>query len=49
MKSPHRSPFETDDSILSGARLLSRTVTGIYDEKLRPLGITASQFALLKS
>jgi DNA-binding MarR family transcriptional regulator len=47
MKSPHRSPFEADDSILSGARLLSRTVTGIYDEKLRPLGITASQFALL--
>lgn len=27
--------------------MLSRTVTGIYDEKLRPLGITASQFALL--
>jgi DNA-binding MarR family transcriptional regulator len=47
MKSPHRSPFEANDSILSGARLLSRTVTGIYDEKLRLLGITALQFVLL--
>jgi DNA-binding MarR family transcriptional regulator len=47
MKTPHRSPFEADDSILSGARLLSRTITAIYDEKLRPLAITASQFVLL--
>ncbi len=47
MKSAYLSALEADDSILSGARLLSRIVTGIYDEKLRPLGITATQFALL--
>lgn len=48
MKSPHRSPIESEDGVLSGARLLSRTITAIYDEKLRPLGITASQFSLLE-
>jgi DNA-binding MarR family transcriptional regulator len=47
MKAPRRGPIETDDSVLSGARLLSRTITAIYDEKLRQLGITASQFTLL--
>ena len=47
MKSPQRSPIEQEDSVLSGARLLSRAITAIYDEKLQPLGITASQFSLL--
>jgi DNA-binding MarR family transcriptional regulator len=35
------------DSVLMGARLLSRSITVIYDEKLRPLGVTAAQFILL--
>jgi DNA-binding MarR family transcriptional regulator len=46
-KFSHRIPFDTDDSVLSGARLLSRTITAIYDKNLRPLGITASQIELL--
>jgi DNA-binding MarR family transcriptional regulator len=29
------------------ARLLSRAITGIYDDKLRPFGIGSAQFALL--
>ncbi len=35
------------DSVLMGARLLSRSITVIYDDKLRPFGITAAQFILL--
>jgi DNA-binding MarR family transcriptional regulator len=35
------------DSVLMGARLLSRSITVIYDEKLRPFGLTAAQFILL--
>jgi DNA-binding MarR family transcriptional regulator len=35
------------DSVLMGARLLSRSITVIYDEKLRPFGVTAAQFILL--
>jgi DNA-binding MarR family transcriptional regulator len=35
------------DSILTRARLLSKAVTGIYDEQLRPFGISSTQFALL--
>jgi DNA-binding MarR family transcriptional regulator len=29
------------------ARLLSRAITGIYDDKLRPFGISSTQFGLL--
>ena len=35
------------DSVLMGARLLSRSITVIYDDKLRPFGATAAQFILL--
>ncbi|MGA8756019.1 MAG: MarR family winged helix-turn-helix transcriptional regulator [Stellaceae bacterium] len=33
--------------MLMRARLISRVITAIYDEELRPLGIISSQFALL--
>lgn len=36
-----------DDNVLVRARLLSRTVTAIYDDKLRPFGISSAQFGLL--
>jgi DNA-binding MarR family transcriptional regulator len=36
-----------DDHVLVRARLLSRTVTGIYDDKLQPFGISSAQFVLL--
>lgn len=36
-----------DDNVLVRARLLSRAVTGIYDDKLRPFGISSAQFVLL--
>ena len=36
-----------DDNVLVRARLLSRAITGIYDDKLRPFGISSAQFALL--
>ena len=35
------------DGVLMGARLLSRSITAIYDDKLRPFGVTAAQFILL--
>ena len=38
---------ETDDNVLMGTRLLSRAVTDIYDDNLRPFGINAIHFALL--
>ena len=34
-------------SALIGARLLSRSITAICDDKLRPFGVTAVQFILL--
>jgi len=36
-----------DDNVLVRVRLLSRAVTGIYDDKLQPFGISSAQFALL--
>jgi DNA-binding MarR family transcriptional regulator len=36
-----------DDNVLVRARLLSRAVTGIFDDELRPLGISSAQFTLL--
>ena len=33
--------------VLMRTRLVSRVVTGIYDEALRSLGLNAAQFALL--
>jgi len=33
--------------MLMRTRLISRVITGIYDEKLRPLGIGSAQFVLL--
>ena len=33
--------------LLMRTRLISRVITGIYDEKLRPFGISSAQFALL--
>jgi DNA-binding MarR family transcriptional regulator len=36
-----------DDNVLVRARLLSRAVTGIYDDKLQPFGISSAQFVLL--
>ena len=35
------------DSVLTRARLLSKAVTAICDDKLRPFGISSTQFALL--
>jgi len=35
------------DSILLRTRLLSKVITGIYDQQLRPFGVSAAQFALL--
>ena len=40
--------IETDDNVLIRTRRLSRAVTGIYDVKLRPFGISAVQFSLLE-
>jgi DNA-binding MarR family transcriptional regulator len=36
-----------NDSLLVQARLLSKTVTAIFDERLRPYGASSAQFALL--
>jgi DNA-binding MarR family transcriptional regulator len=33
--------------LLMRTRLITRVITGIYDEKLRPFGISSAQFALL--
>jgi DNA-binding MarR family transcriptional regulator len=35
------------ENVFIGARLLSRSVTEIFDERLRPLGISSAQFVLL--
>lgn len=35
------------DSVLTQARLLSRSVTEIFDNTLRPLGVSSAQFVLL--
>jgi DNA-binding MarR family transcriptional regulator len=35
------------DSVFTRARLLSKTVTAICDDKLRPFGVSSAQFALL--
>jgi DNA-binding MarR family transcriptional regulator len=35
------------DSLLLRSRLLSKVITGIYDQQLRPFGVSAAQFALL--
>jgi DNA-binding MarR family transcriptional regulator len=35
------------DSLFTRTRLLSKTVTAICDDKLRPFGISSTQFALL--
>ena len=51
----NESPVEGDDVIteigrtcmLMRARLISRVITAIYDEELRPFGIVSPQFALL--
>jgi DNA-binding MarR family transcriptional regulator len=37
----------TGNSIVACARLLSKRVTAIYDDKLRPFGVASTQFALL--
>ena len=37
------------DNVLTWTRRLSRTVTEIYDVKLRPFGISAVQFSLLET
>ena len=43
----HDLIVEVDDSVLMRVRLLSKAVTGLYDDKLRPFGISSAQFALL--
>src|SRR5260370_18240718 len=51
----NESPVEGEDVIteigrtcmLMRARLISRVITAIYDEQLRPFGIVSPQFALL--
>jgi DNA-binding MarR family transcriptional regulator len=37
----------TRNCLLTRARQISRVVTGIYDEQLRPFGINSPQFSLL--
>lgn len=37
-----------DDNVLMRTRRLSRVVTAIYDDELRPFGISAIQFSLLE-
>jgi DNA-binding MarR family transcriptional regulator len=39
---------ETNGNVLMRTRRLSRAVTEIYDDKLRPFGISAVQFSLLE-
>ena len=41
-------PAEPDDNVLMRTRRLSRAVTEIYDDKLRPFGVSAVQFSLLE-
>lgn len=36
-----------DRCVMMRSRLISRVITGIYDEDLRPFGINSPQFALL--
>lgn len=36
-----------DSCVLMRTRLISRVITNIYDEALRPFGLNAAQFALL--
>lgn len=42
-----RDKSQVANGVFTHARLLSRVVTAIYDDKLRPFGITAAQFILL--
>ena len=43
-----RGPIaQIGDSVFIQARLLSRSITVIYDDKLRPFGVTTAQFVLL--
>jgi DNA-binding MarR family transcriptional regulator len=35
------------DCVLMRSRLISRVITGIYDQELRPFGLNSPQFALL--
>jgi len=52
---PPRNPQPADraaariagECLATRVRLLNRTITGIYDEKLRPLGLTAGQLNVL--
>ncbi len=37
------------DNVLLQARFLARTVTEVFDEKLRPFGISSAQFNLLSA
>ncbi len=36
-----------DDNVLVRARLLSKAITAIHDDKLRPFGVSSAQFILL--
>ena len=36
-----------DDDVLVCARLLSKAITAIHDDKLRPFGVSSAQFILL--
>ena len=44
-----RSSAGAGDSVLMRARLLSKAITAIYDDELRPLEISSAQFALLSA
>jgi DNA-binding MarR family transcriptional regulator len=50
VRAPHQWPVTggADDNVLMKTRLLSKAVTEIHDLKLRPFGISATQFALLE-
>lgn len=46
-KSANGANDRTDDGLLIRVRVLSRSITEIYDHRLRRFGVTAAQFSLL--
>lgn len=45
--SPRAADRMASDCLATRVRLLNRTITGIYNEALRPLGLTAGQLNIL--
>ncbi|MCP4618721.1 MAG: winged helix-turn-helix transcriptional regulator [Bradyrhizobium sp.] len=45
--SPDDPAVSVSEDLLVQTRLLSKTITGIFDDRLRPYGASSAQFALL--